>query len=44
MDADKIIVIEDGTIAGIGTHQELLETCRYYREVVESQTGEKINA
>ncbi len=36
--ADKIIVLEDGMIRGLGTHGELLETCDIYREVYESQT------
>ena len=35
--ADKIIVLEDGEIAGIGTHTELLKTCPVYREIHESQ-------
>ena len=35
--ADKIIVLEDGEIAGIGTHSGLLETCGVYREIYESQ-------
>jgi len=35
--ADKIIVLEDGEIAGIGTHTELLETCPVYKEIHESQ-------
>lgn len=38
-DADKIIVLEDGAINGIGTHEQLLETNEIYREVFESQTG-----
>ena len=37
MDADQIIVIDRGDIMGIGTHNELLETCEVYREIVESQ-------
>ncbi len=37
-DADKIIVIEDGEINGIGTHEELLASNRIYQEVYESQT------
>lgn len=42
-DADQIIVLEEGEIAGIGTHQELIETCGVYREIVTSQlTGEEI--
>ena len=35
--ADKIIVLEDGEIAGIGTHTELLESCPVYKEIHESQ-------
>ena len=35
--ADKIVVLEDGKIAGLGTHKELLETCDVYREIYESQ-------
>jgi len=36
-DADQIIVLEDGGIVGLGTHQELLETCPTYLEIVQSQ-------
>jgi ATP-binding cassette subfamily B protein len=39
MHADQIIVLEDGTIVGKGTHEELLETSTTYREIVESQLG-----
>ena len=35
--ADKIVVLDDGRIAGIGRHAELLETCPVYREIYESQ-------
>lgn len=35
--ADKIIVLDDGEAAGIGTHTELLESCPVYREIVMSQ-------
>lgn len=35
--ADKIIVLEDGEIAGTGTHDSLLKTCGVYREIYESQ-------
>ena len=35
--ADKIIVLDDGEAAGIGTHSELLESCPVYREIVMSQ-------
>ena len=37
-DSDKIIVLDDGIITGIGTHSELLKTNKIYREVYESQT------
>ncbi len=35
--ADRIIVIDDGTVCGAGTHAELMTTCETYREIVESQ-------
>ena len=35
--ADQIIVLEDGEMAGIGTHDELLKTCEVYQEIVKSQ-------
>lgn len=35
--ADKIIVMDDGQVAGIGTHDELLNNCEVYREIYESQ-------
>lgn len=39
MDADRIIVMEDGKVDGFGTHDELLANNDIYREVFESQTG-----
>ncbi|MEG8177051.1 ABC transporter ATP-binding protein [Nocardia terpenica] len=36
-DADQIVVLEDGQMAGIGTHDRLLRDCSEYREIVESQ-------
>lgn len=41
MDADQIIVLEDKTIAGIGTHKELLKTCDVYGQIVRSQLSEE---
>lgn len=35
--ADKIVVLEDGKIAGLGTHKELLKSCEVYREIYDSQ-------
>lgn len=39
MSADKIIVLDDGEIAGIGTHQQLLDSCEVYSEIYYSQKG-----
>ncbi|ONM46490.1 ABC transporter ATP-binding protein [Nocardia donostiensis] len=36
-DADQIVVLEDGRMAGIGTHEQLLRDCSEYQEIVESQ-------
>jgi ATP-binding cassette, subfamily B, multidrug efflux pump len=41
MDADRIIVLDEGKIAGMGTHRELLDTCEVYREIVSSQLSEE---
>ena len=38
-DADRIVVLEDGRMVGVGTHEELLQTSETYREIVESQLG-----
>ncbi len=40
-DADKIIVMDDGSAVGIGNHDELLESCEIYREIYKSQMNEK---
>ncbi len=39
--ADQIVVLEDGAVLGIGTHEELLAACPTYREIVESQRQEE---
>lgn len=41
MDADKIVVLDEGRVAGIGTHQELLENCQVYQEIASSQLSEE---
>ena len=35
--ADQILVLEDGCLVGLGTHEQLLENCEVYREIHESQ-------
>ena len=40
-DADKIIVLDEGRIAGMGKHKELLESCRIYKEIALSQLSEE---
>lgn len=40
-DADEIIVLDDGMIVGLGTHEELLKTCEAYQEIYESQIGKE---
>jgi ATP-binding cassette subfamily B protein len=41
MDADQIIVLDEGQIAGIGTHKDLMHSCDVYREIVSSQLSEE---
>lgn len=41
MDADRIIVLDEGKVAGIGTHKELMKSCEVYREIVSSQLSEE---
>ena len=41
MDADRIIVLDEGKIMGIGSHRELMDTCGVYREIVSSQLSEE---
>ncbi len=41
MDADRIIVLDDGRVVGAGTHRQLIGTCEVYREIVLSQLSEE---
>ena len=41
MNADKIVVLDEGKIAGIGTHKELLKTCEVYKEIALSQLSKE---
>ena len=42
MDSDKIIVLDNGEIAAIGTHKELIKNCEIYRSIAISQLGEEV--
>ena len=39
MDAEQIIVLEEGRIVGKGTHEELMNSCDTYKEIADSQLG-----
>ena len=41
IDADKIVVLDEGKMVGYGTHNELMETCDVYKEIANSQLGQK---
>ena len=41
MDADRIIVLDEGRIVGMGTHRELYRDCEVYKEIVASQLSEE---
>ena len=41
MDADLILVLENGSVVGQGTHKELLENCAAYQEIARSQLSEE---
>lgn len=41
MDADRIIVLDEGRVVGMGTHRDLLSRCKVYREIVSSQLSEE---
>ncbi len=42
MDADRIVVMDRGEIAGSGTHEELMQDCRVYQEIYKSQMGKEM--
>ena len=39
--ADRIVVLENGSVAACGTHEELLRSCASYRDIYDSQMGEE---
>ena len=41
LDADRIVVLDEGCVVGIGTHKELLKICEVYREIAMSQLSEE---
>ena len=41
MNADRIVVLDDGKVVGTGTHQELLKSCEVYREIALSQLSKE---
>ena len=41
MDADRIIVLNEGEVVGVGTHRELLKNCEIYHEIALSQLKEE---
>jgi ATP-binding cassette subfamily B protein len=44
IDADHIVVLEDGLVVGLGRHDELLDSCETYQEIVESQRSAEVAA
>ena len=41
MSADRIVVLDEGHVVGMGTHRELLKTCEVYRQIALSQLSEE---
>lgn len=44
INADKIVVLDDGKIVGVGTHEELLKNCETYAEIYYSQVDKRVTA
>ena len=44
IDADKIIVLDDGKIVGMGSHEDLIQSCKTYTEIYYSQVDKKVTA
>ena len=44
MEADKILVLDEGEIVGQGSHEELLQTCEAYQEIYYSQMDKEVSA
>ncbi|MFC0331360.1 ABC transporter ATP-binding protein [Paenibacillus sepulcri] len=44
MDADRIVVLDNGEIVGTGKHDELMRSCRAYQEIYRSQAGQEVDA
>ena len=44
VDADQIIVLDEGQVVGVGSHGELLESCPTYAEIVQSQLPAEVAA
>jgi ATP-binding cassette subfamily B multidrug efflux pump len=42
IDADKIVVLDQGEVVGIGKHEELMNDCKVYREIFQSQMGKEV--
>ncbi len=41
MDADQIVVLDEGRVVGIGTHKDLMQTCAVYQQIAHSQLSEE---
>lgn len=42
IDADKIVVMDQGEVVGVGTHEELIHECKVYQEIFQSQIGKEV--